>query len=184
MTDWFTADWHLDHDNIIKHCNRPFKDVKEMNTTIIDNANDLVKVNDRLIHLGDVEYRGSGESLSKLIARINCKNMAVVLGNHDREHVLSKYFTILPQCYEYRNEDYRIILCHYAMRVWSKSHHGSVHLYGHSHGTLPLIPGMAAFDIGVDSWNFKPLSLDQVKAEMIRLCPIGKTLVGDHHTGK
>ena len=30
-----------------------------------------------------------------------------------------------------------VVLCHYAMRVWDRSHYGSWHLYGHSHGNLP-----------------------------------------------
>ena len=34
-----------------------------------------------------------------------------------------------------------IVLCHYAMRVWQKSHYGAWMLYGHSHGTLPDNPG-------------------------------------------
>ncbi len=33
-----------------------------------------------------------------------------------------------------------IVICHYAMRVWNRSHHGAWHLYGHSHGNLPDTP--------------------------------------------
>jgi hypothetical protein len=33
-----------------------------------------------------------------------------------------------------------IVLCHYAMRVWNRSHHGAWHLYGHSRGNLPAAP--------------------------------------------
>jgi hypothetical protein len=29
------------------------------------------------------------------------------------------------------------VLCHYAMRVWNRSHHGAWHLYGHSQGESP-----------------------------------------------
>jgi calcineurin-like phosphoesterase family protein len=28
---WFTADFHLNHSNILRHCNRPFPNVEEMN---------------------------------------------------------------------------------------------------------------------------------------------------------
>ncbi len=41
---------------------------------------------------------------------------------------------------------------------------GSWHLYGHSHSMLP--PFGKSFDIGVDSWDYTPLSYEQVKKEM------------------
>ena len=59
-----------------------------------------------------------------------------------------------------------IALMHYAMRVWDRSHHGSWHLYGHSHGSLPPLVGKFSFDAGVDCWNFTPVALDTVKSEM------------------
>jgi len=50
---WFTADFHLGHKNIIRYCNRPFDTVEEMNRTILDRLNSLVKTNDFLYFLGD-----------------------------------------------------------------------------------------------------------------------------------
>jgi calcineurin-like phosphoesterase family protein len=60
----------------------------------------------------------------------------------------------------------RIDLCHYAFRTWNYSHKGSWHLYGHSHGTLPEIETSLSFDVGVDSWDFYPVSFDEVAAKM------------------
>ena len=34
---FFTSDTHFNHTNIIRSCNRPFKDVSHMNETIIAN---------------------------------------------------------------------------------------------------------------------------------------------------
>jgi calcineurin-like phosphoesterase family protein len=60
---WFTADFHLGHKNIIRYCNRPFGTVEEMNRTILDRLNNLVKANDILYFLGtsaSVQKQGSG----------------------------------------------------------------------------------------------------------------------------
>ena len=50
---WFTADFHLGHKNIIRYCNRPFDTVEEMNRTILEQLNSLVKTNGILYFLGD-----------------------------------------------------------------------------------------------------------------------------------
>jgi calcineurin-like phosphoesterase family protein len=59
-----------------------------------------------------------------------------------------------------------IVLFHYALRVWNRAHYGAWHLYGHSHGTLPDIPGSLSLDVGVDCHDFTPLSYNEVKAMM------------------
>jgi calcineurin-like phosphoesterase family protein len=187
--DWFTADWHLGHDKIIQYSQRPFGDANEMNSVIINNLNDLVMPGDRLFNLGDVAFKGASDILGHWRARINCETIFVILGNHDRCQVIEKHFKILPPQHMYESGDFRMVLNHYAMRVWNHSHHGAGHLYGHSHGKLsPMVTGdgrgAMAFDIGVDCWNFKPLSLAQVKAEMTRRSSIkmdGKNEIDDHH---
>lgn len=181
--DWFTADWHLGHENIIKFCNRPFNNIGENDRTIIANVNAVVAPDDRLFHLGDVANKTRSENIRSYINQLNCRNLFLIPGNHDKRtlQALKQFFTELPAQYMYERDDYRIVLSHYCMTVWEHSHHGAGHLYGHSHGKLPVVPGAMKFDIGVDSWNYKPLNLAQVKAEMKRLCPLGTTFSGDHH---
>lgn len=50
---FFTSDTHFNHTNIIRFCNRPFKDVSHMNETIISNWNRVVGPEDIVFHLGD-----------------------------------------------------------------------------------------------------------------------------------
>lgn len=171
--DYFSADFHLGHFNIIEYCNRPFKTTEEMNSFILNEVNEVVMPSDRLIILGDVAFKRAADMLGSWRGRINCENVWVVPGNHDKVQVLNKHFKVLPLIYEHVVEDYRLILSHYRMDVWPHAHHGAGHLYGHSHGKLkpkcgPDGRGLPAFDVGVDCWGYKPLSLIQVKAEMKR----------------
>ena len=39
---FFTSDTHFNHMNIISYCQRPFRDIHEMNETIIVNWNNAV----------------------------------------------------------------------------------------------------------------------------------------------
>lgn len=162
--DWFTADWHLGHNNIIKFCNRPFATVLGMDAHIIGEVNERVGQNDRLFNIGDVAVRNG--NLASYRSQLICKNIFVVPGNHDREKELAKHFTVLPQCYMYENDGFRMVLCHYAMRVWAHSHHGAGHLFGHSHSTMPGTS--TSMDIGVDCWDYKPVSLEEIKKEFLR----------------
>lgn len=53
--DYFSADFHLGHENIMHHCQRPFATVNDMDATIIGNTNEIVQPTDRLFLVGDCE---------------------------------------------------------------------------------------------------------------------------------
>ena len=170
--EWFTSDWHLDHKNIIKYSNRPFDDVYKMNDAIIQNCNDCVHEDDNLFFLGDFAFTKDINSIVYFRKRIKCKNFYFILGNHDKEiiryqhTILKNVFNIVGHYQEYNFNGTPTVLCHYAFRTWNKAHHGSYHLYGHSHGTLQEDPQSRSFDVGVDCWDFKPVSWNQVVNKM------------------
>ena len=80
---FFTSDSHFCHSNIIKFCDRPFKDVEEMNEILIDNWNKTVGPNDIIYHLGDFCFAGSAEWHS-ILGRLNGR-IHLILGNHDEK---------------------------------------------------------------------------------------------------
>ncbi len=78
---FFIADTHFGDRKVLKHFNRPFKDVKEMDKTMIDNWNKVVKKRDIVFHLGDFAS-GNFESWKEIVSRLNGK-IYLVRGNHD-----------------------------------------------------------------------------------------------------
>jgi calcineurin-like phosphoesterase family protein len=168
---FFIADEHYGHENVIKFCNRPFSEVEEMNETLITNHNSRVKNGDLVYHSGDMFWRKLGvQKAHEIMDRLNGQHY-YIWGNHEelmeanqdlRERFVwcKDLATIFPNGYP------KIVLCHYAMRVWRGSQRGSWHLYGHSHGELPDDPGALSFDVGVDPQKYFPISLEEVAAKM------------------
>ena len=180
MKTFFTADTHFAHANIIKYCKRPFSDTVEMNETIISNWNRVVGKEDLVYHLGDFCFGRSDLEFDLYFKRLN--GLIIFLkGNHDRlawrnRH---KFYASYDSYHEIKIDDLSITLCHYAMKVWNKSHHGAYHLYGHSHGSLPDDPHSLSMDVGVDCHNFSPVSFEQVQEVMSK-----KTILPIDHHGK
>lgn len=84
-----------------------------------------------------------------------------------------------------------IVMSHYPMRIWNTSHHGSIMLHGHCHGTLPeykisnydgedwITNKYRTMDVGVDTReDFKPYSLEEVLDIMSTRIPVTEE---DHH---
>ena len=81
MKVFIISDTHFNHANIIKYCNRPFKDTKEMYEAMIKNWNETASNNDIVIHLGDFGL-GNKEYIASIIKRLNGKKI-LIMGNHD-----------------------------------------------------------------------------------------------------
>lgn len=203
MSIFVTADWHFFHSGINKatskwdKCNpsRDFPTIQDMNETIIDNINAVVRKNDTLWNLGDVIF-GHYSDLPKLRSRIICCDIRLILGNHDKqikEHrindkgkrvpngFLSSCFTDVRSKYSIRYKDQKIYLNHEPLHTWPGINHGYMHLFGHCHGNLPD-RGLRCMDIGVDTNNFKPYLLDDVIDLLLvrsyKNCP---DIPQDHH---
>lgn len=134
-----------------------------MDETIIKNWNSKVGSNDLVYVLGDFSMSKDRFKIQRYFNTLKGRKI-LIKGNHDNKVTLNLNWVNIYDQYEFKYDDNLIVLNHYAMRVWNKSHFNSWHLYGHSHGRLPGVG--KSFDIGVDCWNFTPLSYEEVKKEM------------------
>lgn len=79
--NWVTADHHFGHTNIIAYEGRPFADAGEMDSTMVDRWNRVVRPGDTVYHLGDFAL-ASRDRTSELVSAL-CGRKVLVRGNHD-----------------------------------------------------------------------------------------------------
>lgn len=179
---FFISDLHFGHENVIKYSNRPFLSVEEMDQTLVDNWNSIVKEKDTVIIAGDIAMRYSSNYAYNIVKKLK-GHKHLVFGNHDKAIKKNKDFvnlfesvsdllTVKVQDKEAIGGTRRIVVCHYPMLVWDRSHYGAWHLHGHCHGTLPDDNTSLRFDIGVDAWTtygtklYRPIEYNEIKERM------------------
>ena len=144
------------------------------NNSIIDNINSLVRKGDVLWILGDFCWgnwkNGMDKATKEYRDKIMVDDVRLVRGNHDPEEVLS-IFTKTYDIVYVKLAGQGIMMCHYPMVSWKNREHYSWHIYGHCHSRNETwrethMSNALACDVGVDCWDFKPVSFDQLKQKM------------------
>jgi calcineurin-like phosphoesterase family protein len=175
---WFTADHHFNHKNIIKYCDRPFENVIEMNEEMITRWNAKVKAGDTVYYLGDfmmmprrpLPYARQVTIMRKILDQLKFRRLYWIPGNHDpNDDVLISIpkVRVLPRLHIFRFDHYPFTVCHWPMASWPGSRRG-YHLHGHVHGKNGQDLARRRFDVGVDSWDFYPVSIEQLREKVKR----------------
>lgn len=177
---WFTSDSHYNHGNICKATTtwddksktRDFSSLERMNGELVDRINECVGKDDYLFHLGDFAFGGI-EAVRDFRKQINCKNVHLVLGNHDwrfntdGEEMKSLFNSVQEYLFltvfDIEGTKHRFVLCHYPIASWNGMCHGVIHLHGHLHLPPHLrIHNNMSMDVGVEGNNFKPIPIEEV----------------------
>jgi calcineurin-like phosphoesterase family protein len=163
MQTHFTADSHFGHSNIISLSARPFASVEEMEEAMIERWNEVVAPGDNVWHLGDFAFRCELRRMRAIFSRLS-GSKHLILGNHDDKNTLALGWASIGHIREIKVDGQRLVMCHYGMRTWPGVHRGAIHLYGHSHGTLP--GNALCTDVGVDCWSFRPVTLPTIRTAL------------------
>ena len=173
---YITADYHLNHFNIIKHCNRPFQDLEQMNRTIINNHNACVKPEDTVFFLGDFCFGRIWDYLNQFNGKF-----IFVEGNHDKR--TSKLPYHMKAVILYRNGK-QIYLTHSPNNL---PYGYDLYFAGHIHNKWKFKEMKAignennnyvdVCNVGVDVWEFFPITLEKLFEEYYRWKNIGGTLL-------
>jgi calcineurin-like phosphoesterase family protein len=153
----FTSDHHFGDRRARTFYRRPFPSVAEMDQAMIEDWNGAVQPDDEVWHLGDFALRQSTERVKFLLGALN-GHKHLVVGNNDDDAVTECDEWLSVQAYaEMTIDGVRLVLCHYAFRAWRDMGKGTINLHGHSYGRLRPLPRQ--YDVGVDSWGFRPIKL-------------------------
>jgi calcineurin-like phosphoesterase family protein len=198
---WIFSDPHYNHKNICRGVTswrtpegeipvaqtRNFPTIEKMNASIVNNINNCAMPDDTLICLGDWSF-GGFESIREFWDRIMCKNIHLVLGNHDH-HIdrnrdgsqglfksVSHYNTLEIGQFKFR-------LMHYPISSWDGLNKGVMHLHGHCHLPTNLRFGKGQrMDVGMDGHpEFRPYNVMDEVVPLLRHREKLSEMANDHH---
>jgi calcineurin-like phosphoesterase family protein len=152
---WFSADLHLNHENIIKYCHRPFESIKQMNLVLIKNWNETICPDNTVFFVGDFCKGDPRRWLGQLNGKIT-----FIRGSHDRRlnGLTIPYYTL-------QVGEGTLLLIHNPRHApWNFD--GWV-VHGHYHNSdlrcHPLINHRSRrVNISVELTGYKPISLYEI----------------------
>lgn len=168
--NYYTADLHFGHANIIKLNNRPFSSVDQMDDTIITNWNKTVKPDDHVYIIGDFAFRNNSEP-KEYFDKLN-GHKHLIIGNHDKaiQHDSNRrsYLDSMDQIKTIQDGNRTVVLCHYPLLEWDGMYRDTWHIFGHIHNntndtyTIMKQYRPKALNAGVDITHFKPVTFDEL----------------------
>lgn len=175
--NFYIADLHFGHFNILRYDNRPFATANEMDNVLIKNWNRVVSDDDYVWLLGDISWHNETKTIN-IFKQLKGHKM-LVKGNHDKiSNALAKCFEGIVDYAEFNDGKEKVIMSHYPMPFWNGQFRNTVHLYGHVHNShqwniceswikeardLQAIP-MRMYNVGcMMPWmNYTPRTLDEI----------------------
>ncbi|MCU1392315.1 MAG: metallophosphoesterase [Ilumatobacteraceae bacterium] len=191
MARIWTSDLHFGHANIIRYCHRPFADVEAMNAGLVERWNEKVAPTDEVWVLGDFALGTITDTLP-LAHRLHGTKV-LVAGNHDRcwagwgerarpwveTYLEAGFDEVLQGSVPVTVGPYVALACH--LPYEGDSHDddrfvsqrptddGTMLLHGHVHDRWRVNGHQV--NVGVDAWDYRPVSDDQVIEEYVRAQP-------------
>lgn len=140
MSIFYISDLHINHDNVIRFDNRPFKNIQDMWITIRDNWNNKVHSSDTVYILGDFIW-SKEPTWAFYIKQLSGKKI-LVRGNHDPKEFSKEtrqLFDKVVETLEITDNGRHVIMSHYPMLAHKGDYNPDVYmLYGHVHKTREL----------------------------------------------
>lgn len=175
MIDFFYSDAHFGHDIILELAHRPFSSIEEHDVALIEYYNEIVRPRDNVLWLGD-GFLCNAERAQRIVNSMNGRKLSM-LGNHDRSaRWLARLgFTVIDGelLLQIGRHSARVSHFPYAgtphakgedercLELRPKRRQGEVLIHGHVHSKD--IYRDNAVHVGVDAWDYRPVSVKEVE---------------------
>ena len=158
---WVWSDLHLGHANIIRYCDRPFRNVGHMDQALLDNWARTVGGGDTIM-VGDIAFeRGANEANFARIRAIPGRTY-LVPGNHDFDPVgrlraegFDEICALL-----YADGDPQLIFTHVPIQA-DHLPDGWVNVHGHMHDDPPT--DTRHINVSVEQLDYAPVLLSRIR---------------------
>ena len=192
---YFSADYHIGHENVLHLDGRPFQDMDSMCRGLTKRFNAQVRDQDVCYFLGDM---GQGPKLKEFMEGLNGTKV-LILGNHDskRQSMMNKGFDVVLNSGSLVIQGELVTFTHCPLRGvfredtsdmrgtvegdnWHKESlytdfsiedHGQFHLHGHIHspngGMSERILGRQ-YDVGLPGNNYIPVSMSTIESWIVK----------------
>lgn len=162
---FFTSDHHFDHANFLNFKDdkgnkiRPFATVEEMNETMIERWNSVIRPQDKVWHLGDVTFRPN--QFARIASRLN-GHKRLIGGNHDdlKNYELTRWFEKVQIWRIFKDEGF--ICTHVPILAGQFRYKVQYNVHGHIHQNV--IDDPQYVNICVEQTNYTPLSMEELRA--------------------
>ena len=174
---WIISDTHFQHSNILNFTNadtgklvRPeFSCAKEMDETIIQRWNEVIRPGDKVYHLGDVLFGNNKvEWMNTHWPRLMGKKRLIV-GNHDNIKMLSAggWFSKVEMWRRF--DDFGLLLTHVPVHESSllrKRHQTKeldylTNVHGHIHEQNA--PSARHVNVSVEKTDYRPVNIEEIR---------------------
>lgn len=130
--NYYIADTHFGHSNVISFDKRPFSSADEMDRIMLANWNSRITDNDDVYIIGDFVYRAD-KNVAWYCNRLHGKKH-LILGNHDKlTDDDRKYFVSVDKMLHITDGSNQICACHFPIAEWNGFRKGHYHIYAHIH---------------------------------------------------
>ena len=118
--NYYIADLHFSHQNIIQFDKRPYQTIEQMNNDLVNRWNDVITDRDDVYVLGDMFWNTDD---APMILQMLKGRIHLIKGNHDKiTSDMMHYFSSISGYAEINDNGNNLILCHYPIMFYNHSY--------------------------------------------------------------